>query len=288
MRSNSKVIAVNNNKGGVLKTSIVTNLAGVLATNGYDVLIIDTDHQGNSLLTFGRNPDELDVSLYDVLTGEIGAEDAIETVYTRGEEDAYIERILSRMLPKKYGHGRIDILPSNDDMIGFDFEVIGNPEKYPEPFYLLRNTCGHLSDSYDYVLIDSSPSMSLTIANIFSYPDVEVVIPMQCEQYSRRSLIKTIETIASFKAEHNPSLSVEGILPTLYDSRTNLHSDVLQDVRKYGVENGVRVFDNVIPKSVRYASAVAYSELPLTLDEPKHKAAKVYDNIVKELRLIDG
>lgn len=284
--SNGKVIAVNNNKGGVLKTSIATNLAGILARNGNDVLIIDTDHQGNSLLTFGRNPDELGVTLYDVLTGNTAPEDAIVTVYTPKAENAPIDRILSRVFPHKYAHGTIDILPSNDDMIGFDFEVIGNPKRYPQPFYLLRDKCAHLSDKYDYLIIDSSPSMSLTIANIFSFPSVEVVIPMQCEQYSRRSLIKTVETIDEFKASHNRSLSVKGIIATLYDARTNLHSDVLQDVRRYGNENGVNVYNEVIPKSVRYASSVAYDSLPITLAEPQHKAAKVYEKLAKEMGLI--
>lgn len=264
------IIAVNNNKGGVLKTSIVTNLAGVLARKGAKVLIIDTDHQGNSLLSFGVNPDLSEYTLYDVLTDSLPPESAIECVYT-----------------SKGKKGSIDVLVSNDDMVGFDFEVIGNPKKFDKPFYLLKEKCAHLVKYYDHILIDSSPSMSLTIANIFSFPDVNVLIPMQCEQYSRRSLLKTVEAIYDFKERHNPSLNLLGIVPTLFDSRTNLHQEVLQDVRKYGVENDIEVFETVIPKSVRYASSVAYDNLPITLSDHKHKTSLVYEELAKELNLID-
>lgn len=267
------VIAVNNNKGGVLKTSIVTNLAGILANNGNRVLIIDADHQGNALLSFGRNPDLADYTLYDVLVGRLAPEVAIETVYTRKSF-------------KRSKRGSIDVLMSNDDMIEFDFEVIGNRDHYANPFYLLRETVGHIIDDYDHVLIDSSPSMSLMIANIFSFPDVGVLIPMQCEQYSRRSLVKTLGAVSDFREKHNPSMHVLGIVPTLFDSRTNLHHEVLQDVRRYGAENNVRVFETGVPHRVRYASSVAYDALPLTIADPKHKSSKVYDKLAKELGLI--
>lgn len=264
------IIAVSNNKGGVLKTSIVTNLAGSLANNGKRVLIIDMDHQGNALLSFGRNPDAYSTTVYDVLTGHMDVLDAIEGVYSSDDEN-----------------GHIDVLISNDDMIGFDFEVIGNPGNYPEPFYLLREQLRELPDKYDHVLIDTSPSMSLSVANVFSYPGVGVLVPMQCEQYSRRSLVKTLETIEDFRTNHNPELQTLGILPTLVDTRTSLHSEVLQDVRRYGDQLGVKVYDTVIPKTVRYAASVAYNELPATLTEsPGNKVRAVYDNLAKELGLI--
>lgn len=235
-------------------------MAGVFANNGDKVLIIDTDHQGNALLSFGKNPDHYDYTLFDVLADGLPCERAIIDV-----------------------HPNIDVLVSNDDMIGFDFEIIGNRDKYGEPFYLLRESCAHIVKQYDHVLIDSSPSMSLTIANIFSFPGVNVLIPMQCEQYSRRSLVKTLETIEDFRDKHNPSLNVLGIVPTLFDSRTNLHSEVLQDVRQYSAKLGVTVFDTVIPKSVRYASSVAYENLPVTLSDSTHKTSQVYNELAKEL-----
>lgn len=200
---------------------------------------------------------------------------AITDVYARKKENVSVDG----------SKGFIDVLVSNDDMVEFDFEVIGNSGKYSNPFYLLREKCQHIVKQYDHIIIDSSPSMSLMIANVFSFPDVNVLIPMQCEQYSRRSLIKTLETIDRFKEKHNPSLNVLGIAPTLFDSRTNLHHEVLQDVRKYGDELNVEVYETVIPKSVRYASSVAYDRLPLTLSNPKHKTSLVYNELAKELRL---
>lgn len=262
------VIAINNNKGGVLKTSIVTNLAGVLALNGKNVLILDCDHQGNSLLTFGKNPDVFEYTLFDVLTGSVPPERAITNVFKDRKK-----------------RGKIDVLVSNDDLIQFDFTVIADREKYPQPFYILREKCSHLAKQYDYILIDSSPSMNLTIANIFSFPDVKILIPFQCEQYSRRSLIKTLETIEDFRLKHNPSLKVLGIVPTLLDSRTTLHQEVLQDVRRYGFEHGVKVFETVIPKSVRYASSVAYFNKPLTLVEQNHKTSQNYFELLEEMNL---
>lgn len=263
----STVIAVCNNKGGVLKTSVAVNLAGELANRGHTVLIIDTEQQGDVTLSFGGNADDWEYTIYDVLTDALPPESAIETIHE-----------------KKRKKGRIDILPSNDDMVSLSFEVLGNRRKYPDPFYLMRSKIGsHVIEEYDYVIIDSPPAMDLTVANIFSFPEVNVLVPFQCEQYSRRSLVKTLQTIAGFKEEHNPSLNVLGVVATLYDSRTVLHNEVLQDVRQFGDQNNVKIFETVIPRSVRYASTIAYEGLPLTLTKPSNSTKDARDAYIELL-----
>jgi chromosome partitioning protein len=254
----AQVWAVSTNKGGVLKTSITTNLAGILAKDK-KVLIVDTETQGNCLVSFGINPDKQKTTIYDVLVNNVPAEKAVVNVYKN-----------------------IDVLGANDDMEGFDFEILMNVKKYPNFFYLLKNALQHLRNKYDYILVDALPYKGLVHGNILTFVD-KVIIPFQPESYSMRSLVKMIKSVEDFK-QHNPELSILGVVATLVDQRTTLHSEVLQECRKYCAEHKVKLFDTVIPRSVRFASSVAYNQLPATLTDSKNDIVKNYFQLLGEIK----
>jgi chromosome partitioning protein len=251
-------IAVSTNKGGVLKTSLTTNLAGVLSESKR-ILIIDTDNQGNVLVSFGKNPDSVEISLYDVLLGDNKAEDAIINV-----------------------HKNIDVLPSNDDMSFLEFDVLKDTNKYKQPFNLLSSAVSHLKEQYDVILIDTPPNLGLVQGNALSFAD-EVLIPFQPEGYSMRSLVKILKSISDFKTNINHDLRIKGIVGTLVDSRTTLHSEVLQQCRRFCLENDIKIFDTVIPRSIRFASSVAYDRLPATLTERKNPLVQAYFELAEEV-----
>lgn len=256
----AKVIAVSTNKGGVLKSSIVTNLAGVLSKKGKKVLIIDTDNQGNAAISFNQNPDNFELTLYDVLLEGVEPEKVILNIYKN-----------------------IDILPSNDDMGFFEFDVVSQLNKFNEPLTLLEKAVNKIKDHYDVIVIDCPPNLGLVLGNVLKVSD-EVVIPFQPEIYSMRSLQKILKQISDFKEKHNPSLEVSGVVGTLVDSRTTLHSQVLQECRKYCFQNDVKMFDTLIPKSVRFANAVAYEKLPATLvDSRANNLINAYYDLYEEV-----
>ena len=253
------IIATNNNKGGSLKTTTTTNLAGVMAAQKKKVLIVDSDAQSNVSLTFGLNPDDFRTTLYDVLTTSLPAEDAIIKV-----------------------HKYIDILPSNDDLISFDFEVIGNPDRYPEPFSLMKNALGHLRSQYDYILIDTPPALSLMVGNAFSLAD-RILIPFTPEFYSMRSLISVIKTIRDFIAEYNENLDILGVIRVMVNTNTTLHSDIIQKTNIFAKEQGIHVFEAMLPRTIEFANAVANKNLPATMARKKYKKSEIYFDLWKEI-----
>lgn len=252
-----KTIAISTNKGGVLKTSLTVNLAGVYAKKG-KVLIIDADNQGDVALSFGINPDRLENNLYNVLVDEL---DYHEAIYNVAEN--------------------IDILPSNDEMEFFEFDILTNIKKYNNPFFLIKNRLKGIIDEYDYILIDTPPSMGLVHGNVLCFAD-DVLIPFQPESYSMRSLIKVLKSISTFKQEHNPYLNVLGVVGTLVDGRTVLHSQILQECRKYCMEHNIKMFDTVIPKSIRFPASIAFEKMPATLSEEPKFIKKVMKTFTKE------
>jgi chromosome partitioning protein len=258
--------AISTNKGGVLKTSLTTNIAGVLCSK-YRVLIVDTDNQGNASLSFGLNPDRMETTLYDVLVDGVPAEKAII-------KDVY-----------KTKKGKIDILPSNDDMAFFEFDVLTDREKFKEPFSLLKRAMKEIEDQYDYILFDTPPTLGLTQGNVLSYVQ-KVLIPFQPENYSMRSLVKILNAINDIKMKFNKDLDVLGVVPTLVDSRTSLHSQIIQECRRYCYENGITMFETVIPKTVRFAASVAYKGLPATLTDKNNPLVSSYFELLQEVEEI--
>jgi chromosome partitioning protein len=262
-----KVICINNNKGGVLKSTTTTNLAGVLATKGYKVLVVDADNQANVALTFGFNPDNFKVTLANVLLHGLPAEEAIVNA-----------------------HKNIDIIPSNRDLLTFEFDVIGNSKKYPEPFYLMVDNLSHLREQYDYILIDTPPSLGVMNGNVFTFSD-QIIIPFAPELFSMRSLKEVVYVINEFKSTHNPELEILGVLRTLVNGITNLHSDIIQETNRYAVETGINVFETIIPITIQFSNSISYHKVPATLlPEKKRRSesfdkAELYYNLWEEMRL---
>ncbi|BBI30738.1 ParA family protein [Cohnella abietis] len=257
-----KVLAVSTNKGGVLKTSITVNLAGLLFKNKR-VLIIDGDNQGNVALSFGHNPDSFTTTLYDALIDGADPREAIVNV-----------------------HHNIDLLPSNDDLIFLEFDVLPSRDKFGNPFLLLKELVDKLRGMYDVILIDTPPNLGLMQGNVLACAD-QVLIPFQPENYSMRSLVKILKAIGDFRKNFNPMLSVLGIVATLVDQRTTLHSTVIQECRQFSLEQRVRMFDTIIPKSIRFASSVAFDRLPATLAHPNHPVVAYYAELLKEVEELE-
>ncbi|MDD9147343.1 ParA family protein [Sporolactobacillus sp. CQH2019] len=256
------VIAVANNKGGVLKTTTVTNLAGVASQNGQRVLIIDCDNQANVSLSFNLNPDQFETTLFDVLV------DSIDPRYV-------IEHVTDN----------IDILPSNDSLSMLEFQILTNLNKFSKPFYLLRDMLKNIVNDYDVIFLDSPPNLGLVSGNILSFAD-EVLIPFQPESFSMRSLIKMLSAIDDFKQAHNPRLDILGVVGTLVNDRTILHANVLNQCRKYCDHKHVKMFDTIIPRSIRFASAVAFEGLPATLikENKNNDIVNAYINLYNEVK----
>lgn len=257
----SKVWAISTDKGGVLKTSVTTNTAGVLSKSKR-VLIIDTDRQGNCMLNFGQNPHKLEITLFDVLAGEASVDSAIVNV-----------------------HENIDILPANRDMNVLEFNVIQNPQKFPKPFGLMKKTLDPLREQYDVILVDTPASSGLIQGNVMAFVD-KVIIPFQPENNSRLALADIVNDIKSFKSI-NSNLSIMGILGTLVDMRTRLHRDVIADCEKFCEQNGLHFFKTKIPRSIRFATSEAYEQLPSTLTETRNPVVQLYFDFVQEVERID-
>ncbi|MEH6848548.1 ParA family protein [Bacillus pseudomycoides] len=247
------------NKGGVLKSSMTVNLAGLYAKQGKKVLIIDADQQGNSLLSFGKNPDNYRTTLHDVLVNFVPASEAIINV-----------------------HKNIDILPSNEMMSFLDFDVLPHLDKYVNPFLLLKVALMSVEDDYDVILFDSPPSSGLIQSNVICCTD-NIIIPFQPEQYSVRSLIKIIDVINQFKERHNQNLEIAGVVATLVQKNTKLHTEAIKQARKFCDKEKVYFFDANIPRSISFANSIAYNNLPLTLATKDTEFAFYYRNLFKEL-----
>jgi chromosome partitioning protein len=255
----AKVWAVSTRKGGVLKTSMTVNIAGVLAKK-YKVLIIDMDTQGNVLLSFGQNPDNVRYTIRDVLTSELT------------EPRKAIKKV----------HKNIDVLPANDDMGDFEFEVIPNKDKYPHPFMLLRQTAQELLYKYDYILIDTPPNFGLIQGNALMFAD-KVIVPFQPEGYSMRALVKILGTIDRFREEYKSDLELMGVVATMVDMRTSLHAEIMEQTRKFCRKNHIPLMDTIIPKSIRYAASISHKKKPVTISQPKHDVSLYYYELVDEL-----
>ena len=208
-----EIYAVSMNKGGVGKTSLVTNLAGAITSTmkKKKVLIVDTDGQGSSIEAFGIDPDNLEHTIYDVLIGEKKAKDVLVKL-----------------------DKNLDILPSNFNMNFFEFDILPEIQKYPFPTYfrLLEKALETIKDDYDYILIDTPPSMGLVQMNVLAIAD-KVIIPVVPETFAMKGLPRILKGINDFKNTHNPSLEIAGVVFMMVDYRTALHSEYAQKIKAY-------------------------------------------------------
>lgn len=254
----SKIIAVANQKGGVGKTTTTINLAACLAELGKKVLVIDMDPQGNTTSGLGIEKSELQNTIYELLIGECELDDC--TLHIKYKKREEIKNLF--------------LIPSNVDLAGAEVEL--NDEQDKE--YLLRNRISEVKNHYDYILIDCPPSLNLLTVNAMTTAD-SVLIPIQCEYYALEGLAQLLYTVNLVHERLNDKLSIEGIVFTMFDSRTNLSGQVMEDVK----ENlDTYVFDTIIPRNVRLAEAPSYG-LPITIYEKKSEGAKAYRKLAKEL-----
>lgn len=219
-------------------------------------------NQANVSLSFNLNPDQFETTLFDVLV------DSIDPRYV-------IEHVTDN----------IDILPSNDSLSMLEFQILTNLNKFSKPFYLLRDMLKNIVNDYDVIFLDSPPNLGLVSGNILSFAD-EVLIPFQPESFSMRSLIKMLSAIDDFKQAHNPRLDILGVVGTLVNDRTILHANVLNQCRKYCDHKHVKMFDTIIPRSIRFASAVAFEGLPATLikENKNNDIVNAYINLYNEIK----
>jgi len=252
--------AIAMNKGGVGKTSLVSNLAGVLSREyNKKVLIIDTDGQGNSSIAFGLNPSEIMNTIYDVLMGGARTDEVIISV----DEN-------------------LDLLPANEDMSFLEFDVLPHQDKYPLPFQLLKQGIESIRHHYDYILIDTPPSMGLPTGNALAVAD-KVIIPFVPEMFGVKGLVRVLEAIEDFRKNLNPQLEVAGVVGMMVDSRTHLHSEMLQQARKYCLEQDITMYETIIPKSIRFANSTAYEGKPAVWTDAKNPIVYAYYELIKEV-----
>ena len=256
----TEVYAVSMNKGGVGKTSLISNLAGAISkSEKKKILIIDTDGQGNSSIAFGLNPSEFDNTIYDVLLGYTG----MENVIVRIDEC-------------------VDIVPANEDMNFLEFDILPDIQKYDQPFHLLKRNMQEILNNYDYVFIDTPPSMGLVAGNVLTAAN-KVIIPFVPEIFGVKGLIRIIEAINDLKYRENPGLDILGVVGMMVDSRTILHSEMLQQARRYCLEHEIHMFETIIPRSIRFANSTAYEGKPATWTSSTNAIVKAYFELMNEV-----
>lgn len=247
-----KIICVFNQKGGVGKTTTNINLCAYLAMEGYKVLTVDIDPQGNTTSGFGIDKKNLEASMYDVLTTDLPLREII---------------IGSDLVQNLY------VAPSTMDLAGAEVEMIGIPSRET----VLLNKIKEIKDEYDYVFIDCPPSLGVLTLNALTCSN-SVLIPIQCEFYALEGVGQLVNTIQLVKKSLNKGLEIEGVLMTMFDYRTNLSNEVYSEVKKYFKD---KVYKNTIPRNIRLAESPSFG-LPIMLYDEKCKGAKAYLDFTKE------
>ena len=247
-----KKICIFNQKGGVGKTTTNINLCAFLAMEGYKVLTIDINPQGNTTSGLGLDKRNLEVSMYDVLTNNVSLGQVI---------------IKSELIPNLY------IAPSTMELAGAEVEIIGIKDRET----ILLREISKIKDQYDFIFIDCPPSLGVLTINALTAVD-SVLIPIQCEFYALEGVGQLINTIQLVKKSLNKSLDIEGVLMTMYDYRTNLSNEVYDEAKKFFND---KVYDATISRNIRLAEAPSFG-LPIMLYDDKCKGAIAYKKFAKE------
>lgn len=248
----SRIIAIANQKGGVGKTTTVINLSASLAELGKKVLTIDMDPQGNTSSGLGLDKDNLDMTVYQLMIGECELTECRYASVVDG----------------------VDVLPATVHLAGAEVELIGIPKSQ----YILKNGIAGVRDEYDYVLIDCPPSLNLLTINAMTAADA-VLVPIQCEYYALEGLSQLLYTIGLVQKSLNPKLEIEGVVFTMYDARTNLSMQVVENVKENLRQN---IYKTIIPRNVRLAEAPSHG-LPINLYDSRSAGAEAYRQLAKEV-----
>lgn len=248
----NRVIAIANQEGGVGKTTTAINLSACLADLGKKVLALDLDPQGNMTSGLGVDKDEIERSVYDLIIGNAGIEECI------------CKNVLDNL----------DVLPSNIDLSAAEIEMIGVENKE----FILKNEMEKIKDDYDFVIIDCPPALSMLTINAMTTAD-SVLVPIQCEYYALEGLTQLIHTIELVQERLNSSLQIEGVVFTMYDARTNLSLQVVENVKDNLNQN---IYKTIIPRNIRLAEAPSYG-MPINMYDPKSAGAESYMQLADEV-----
>ncbi len=249
-----KTIAVVNQKGGVGKSTTAVNLGAYLAVAGQHVLVVDLDPQGNATSGAGVEKSAVESSMYDVLIERAEMPDVIRPTVVK----------------------QLDVAPATIALAGAEVELVSAISRE----FRLKERLKGIVEGYDFVLVDCPPSLGLLTLNGLCAAD-SVLIPIQCEYYALEGLGQLMQTIEMVRTHVNPTLAVEGVVLTMFDSRTNLSQQVAEDVRGF-LEGRVRVFDTVIPRNVRLSEAPSYGQ-PINVYDGKCRGAVAYEELAAEV-----
>ena len=247
-----RIIAVANQKGGVGKTTTSTNLSACLAELNKKVLLIDIDPQGNATSGVGVDKNQLENTVYEMIIGECEMEECL------------LKDVIDNL----------DLLPSNVNLSGAEIDLIGVEERE----YILKKKIDEIKDNYDFIVIDCPPSLNMLTVDAMTTAD-SVLVPIQCEYYALEGLSQLIHTINLVKERLNPTLEIEGVVFTMYDARTNLSLQVVENVKSNLKQN---VYKTIIPRNIRLAEAPSHG-MPINLYDSKSAGAESYRLLAEEV-----
>ncbi len=253
----ARIIAIANQKGGVGKTTTAVNLSACIADKGKRVLLIDVDPQGNSTSGLGIDKHTIKTSSYDILINGINPKEAV------------VKTMIDTL----------DIIPANIDLVGAEVELVARIAREQ----ILKQALKNIKNEYDYIFMDCPPSLGLITVNALTAAD-KILVPIQCEYYALEGLSQLINTIKLVKTNLNPTLEVEGVVLTMFDGRTNLSIQVVDEVKKY-FKN--KVYKTIIPRNVRLGEAPSFG-LPVIRYDATCLGSQCYNDLASEVLEYNG